>query len=75
MNVQPLEIEELQVKPLKQLDERLRGHLGDVLVVDTVELVVSHDLQGVRNFDYEDALVGEKGRDALHERVKVANVV
>ena len=64
MDVEPLDVEHLQPEQAEVVDEGLHRELGDVLVVDAVELVLLDELERVGHLDDEDAVVVEQDRHA-----------
>ena len=74
MDREPLNAVEGQAVAIEQRVERRHREVAEVLVVDRVELEAFDQLAHVRHLDLGDPVVGEDGRDALHEPVQVGHV-
>ena len=68
-------VEDLEPEQAEVVYERLHRVLGDMLVVDAVELVLLDELERMRHLDDEDAVVVEQERHAQSKRVEIADVV
>ena len=75
MDRQRLDVDDLHVERGVELDERADAELGQVLVVDRVELVPFHQVERVRNLDHERAGLVEERAHTVHERMEVVDVV
>ena len=74
MDRETLDAVEVQTGAAEQLDQRMRGEVAEVLVVDRVELCVLDEVAQVGDLDDRDAIVFEDRLDPAHEAVGVGDV-